>query len=180
MYQAELDHLQPQTLPPAHHCAYECNTPAVCYTDYEPNYNPSHLLNNIIVGRANATDSLATDWVRVSRGSRDARLNYKDIKIVYEVSYRCYLLLSCVCVPVSLFFLTSLTIFSKDLIESSRPPALSPRHFDSIALITDYRNEHDAVPEGECQQHGLLTGVWVQCEREHGARPFLLRLQRYL
>lgn len=53
-------------------------------------------------------------------------------------------------------------------------------HVTTIALNIDYWNEHDPVPEGGCQPHGLFTGVWVQCEREHGARPFLLRLQRDL
>lgn len=57
----------------------------MCYTDYEPNWNPFHLLNNVIVGDSNASTSLENDWVRVSRGSRDERLGYKDIKIVYEV-----------------------------------------------------------------------------------------------
>jgi hypothetical protein len=109
VYQAELDLLQPQTLPPAHHCAPECNTPAVCYTDYEPNYNPSHLLSNVIVGRSNTTLSLATDWIRVSRGSRDARLNYKDIKIVYEVRERYTPPLGCaVCNAVMLGFCDNL------------------------------------------------------------------------
>ena len=84
-YRAELDRLQPQILPPATFCAPECNTRALCYTDYLPNWNPSHLLDRVIVASSIAT-SPDKGWVKVSKGSRDANMGYLDIKIVYEVS----------------------------------------------------------------------------------------------
>lgn len=84
-YRAELDRLQPQILPPATFCAPECNTRALCYTDYLPNWNPSHLLDQVIIASSIAT-SPDKGWVKVSKGSRDASMGYLDIKMVYEVS----------------------------------------------------------------------------------------------
>ena len=83
-YRIELDRLQPQLLPPAQHCAPECNTRAICYTDYLPNWNPAHLLDRVIVASSIAT-SPEKGWVKVAKASRDEKMGYQDIKIVYEV-----------------------------------------------------------------------------------------------
>ena len=79
----ELDRLQPQVLPEAQHCIPECKTRAICYTSFLPNWNPSHMLDSVIVGtRDPANDKV---WKYKDRGSRDLNLGYKDIKVLYEV-----------------------------------------------------------------------------------------------
>lgn len=83
-YQTELDRLQPQVLPEAQHCSPECASRAVCYTSFLPNWNPSHLLESVIVGNMDPADS--NTWKYKNMGSRDERMGYKDIKALYEVS----------------------------------------------------------------------------------------------
>ncbi len=57
----------------------------ICYTNYEPHFNPSQLLSAVVVGIGNGTD-----WVlqpHLAKISDDfVKYGYKDLRPFYEVS----------------------------------------------------------------------------------------------
>ena len=62
------------------HCRKDCETLPVCYTNYEPHFNPNYTLNEILVGK--------TTWSHVFKvgvGPDPGRFGYKDNRLSYEL-----------------------------------------------------------------------------------------------
>jgi hypothetical protein len=83
-YQSNLTKIQDVPMPNATSCAPECNTRALCYTDFQPNFNPKYLLENVII--SGAGNDARKSWRKEVRkpAAADAQ-GYRDFKVLYEV-----------------------------------------------------------------------------------------------
>jgi len=90
VYQEELDKLQAIVPERALYCyPEECAQKPMCYTNYEPHYNPKQLLSAILLPVSNMTSSDSPGWISVRKNgqgaSDDPKYGHMDKRTVYVV-----------------------------------------------------------------------------------------------
>jgi hypothetical protein len=85
-YRSKLSSLQPDNFGSPSFCGKICLSRPICYTDFEPNYNPSRKLSNILV---QAEFTLNSMWNRMQYkkdvpGLSNNKAGYLDRRPVYE------------------------------------------------------------------------------------------------